>query len=92
MRSILLVLTLLSLQYLEATDRFFGNISATSPSGNYVVHAKSPENNKKQPGPFQRDFVFSLRRVQDGRVLWTYFQGKNESSPENLWIVPTQVV
>ena len=92
MRSILLVLTLVFLQYLAATDRFFGNISATSPSGNFMVKAKSPDNDKKRRIPFQRNFVFSLHRTHDGAVLWTYVQGKEERSPESIWVSDSGMV
>jgi hypothetical protein len=71
----------------HATDRFYPDISATSPSGQYRLEAKSPQNADGRRRPFQRDFVYTLTDTKTNTVVWTRTQPKDgESSPIAAWV------
>ena len=56
-----------------ATDRFYRDITAESPSKKFKLEAVSPDNagEKKGRGAFQSSFVYTLRDVKNNKVLWT---------------------
>lgn len=59
----------------HATDRFYNDIAAESPSKRYKVEAKSPENaRKKGHRAFQASFVYTCRDTTAKQVLWTRVQ------------------
>ena len=63
----------------SATDRFFRNKEAKSPSGRYHVSARSPD---KQPGgkrrAFQDSFTYTCKDTQSGETIWTRLQAMGE--------------
>lgn len=54
-----------------ATDRYFGDTSATSPSGRWRIDAKSPENAGPEPRPFAENFTYTLTDLRTNQVRWT---------------------
>ncbi|MEM7229362.1 MAG: hypothetical protein AAF432_11175 [Planctomycetota bacterium] len=70
----------------HATDRYYFDTSATSPNGRYVLEATSPDNAGEKRRPFARNFTYTLIDTQDGSVLWTRRQAKNEQSPVSLFL------
>ena len=65
-------LGLLSTQDVQATDRFFHDISVKSPNGRYLVEAKSPDNaGGRWKKSFQSRFTYRLMDQIDGRELWS---------------------
>ncbi len=65
-----------------ATDRFFTDISAESPSKRYKVVAKSPDNaRKKGRSAFQASFIYTCRDTSTKQILWNRQQamGKPQS-------------
>lgn len=67
----------------EATDRIFSDIEESSPSGNYRVTAKSPQNEKPTGRvSFQSGFVYECTDTATKEVLWTRKQAMGE--PEKL--------
>lgn len=63
----------------SATDRYFDDISAESPSRQYRVEAKSPDNTDKTgQRAFQASFVYTCRDMTTKRVLWTRQQPMGE--------------
>ena len=63
-----------------ATDRYYEDLSAESPSGRYQVEAKSPDN--AVPGKrlaFQSSFVYTCRDTSGNGVVWTRKQPKPEA-------------
>ncbi|MFM2242956.1 MAG: hypothetical protein RLZ97_1811 [Verrucomicrobiota bacterium] len=62
----------------EATDRFFGDEEGMSPSGRYVVTAKSPENQEDGYKAFQANFLYTFTDTRSGEVLWTRKQPMGE--------------
>lgn len=74
----------------DATDVFYGDVSARSPNGHYRLDAKSPGNQVATPGPFQGDFAYTLTDVQTGKVAWSRSQPKEgEASPKLAWVDDT---
>lgn len=71
------VLCLGALPHAFATDRFFPNINAKSPSGRYRLTAKSPDNQVTfngrfgRPKAFQGRFQYTFTDTKTGKVLWT---------------------
>lgn len=69
---VLLTLLCFSSPYTEATDRFFSDEEAKSPSGRFIVTARSPDN---QPGgkrrAFQGSFTYTCKDTQSGKIIWT---------------------
>lgn len=63
----------------SATDRYFDDISAESPSRQYRVEAKSPDNTDKTgQRAFQASFVYNCRDMTTKKVLWTRQQPMGE--------------
>lgn len=63
----------------SATDRYFDDISAESPSKQYRVEAKSPDNtDKTETRAFQASFVYTCRDMTTKKVLWTRQQSMGE--------------
>ncbi len=63
----------------DATDVFFFDIEAISPSGRYQVTAKSPANEDRDRRiPFQSSFVYTFTDRQRDEVLWTRKQAMGE--------------
>jgi hypothetical protein len=58
----------------RATDRSYRNITAFSPSGQYKVEAKSPDNEAEGYHPFQSHFVYKCTDTKKKAVLWTRLQ------------------
>jgi hypothetical protein len=55
----------------KATDRFFGDLEATSPNGRYRVEAKSPDNvDGPWKRPFQARFTYRLTDREEHREQW----------------------
>jgi hypothetical protein len=72
-----------------ATDRFFNDISAESPSKRYKAEAKSPDNAQKRGHrAFQSSFVYRLHDASTKQVLWTRRQAK-EASPVDIFVSDT---
>jgi hypothetical protein len=68
-----------------ATDRFYGDTSGKSRSGEYTAEAKSPANkdgNLKHP--FQEDFTITFKNTKSGKTLWAWHQQKDDASPVDL--------
>ena len=82
---VLIILGLLALDCV-ATDVWYSDVEARSPSGRYVATARSPENRKKEPRPFAGDFTFSLRDTKTRRVLWRYNGGPNSEPAGALYV------
>jgi hypothetical protein len=72
------------------------DLVVTSPSGRVVLEARSPDNDPDRPrardalpaahprriwNGFQSDFVYTVRRADDGVVLWTRAQPRDEAGP-----------
>jgi len=71
-----------------ATDRFFNDVSAESPSKRYKVEAKSPDNARKKGRiAFQSSFVYTCCDTGTKQVLWTREQ--TEGSPEEIFVSDT---
>lgn len=70
-----------------ATDRFYPNCSAASPSGVYRVDAKSPENPEKGWGqPFASNFTYTLTDTRIGKTVWTRQQPmQREKGSSRAW-------
>jgi hypothetical protein len=67
-----LVVALLWIVQAEATDRIFRDIVAISPSGQYEVQARSPDNKSKEGyRAFQKYFVYTFKDKKSGKNLWT---------------------
>jgi hypothetical protein len=82
----LLTMITVASQQADATDRFFSDIEASSPSGRYQVTAKSPQNEKRTGRvAFQSSFVYVCTDTQTKEVLWTRKQamGKPETLDDN---------
>lgn len=59
----------------HATNRYFSDIAADSPSKRYRVEAKSPDNASKTGRPaFQASFVYTCHDTMAKQVLWTRVQ------------------
>ena len=73
---VILALSIVNLVWdATATDRFYNDISAESPSKRYKVEAKSPDNaRKKGRNAFQSSFVYTCRDTSTKQVLWTRHQ------------------
>jgi hypothetical protein len=69
-----------------ATDVWFGDVEATSPDRRYRATAKSPENRKKEPGPFQNNFTFSLSDTHSQKRLWRYGGGADSEPAGSLFV------
>ena len=71
----------------RATDRFYPNCSAVSPSGAYRVDAKSPENPEKGWGrPFASNFTYTLTDTRTGKAVWTRPQPmRREKGSSHAW-------
>lgn len=69
----------------HATDRFFDDIEAKSPSGRYHVTAKSPENQKEGDyAAFQANFTYTCTDTQTAKVLWTRKQPMTEPKEDSI--------
>lgn len=82
MRSVLIAITLLLLVRCPlaiGTDRFFPDISAQSPSKQYRVEAKSPDNQAEGYKAFQAHFVYTAFR--NDNVIWNRRQAMNPPEP-----------
>jgi hypothetical protein len=77
---------------LGATDRFYDDIDEQSPDGAYQVTAKSPDNQQKNKRPWQINFQVVLIRKSDNNVMWTRAQEKDESSPVSIRVSNTGAV
>ncbi len=96
--STLCLLALITLAYrrADATDRFFSDIEALSPSGRYQVTAKSPQNeNRKERVAFQSSFVYVCTDTQTKKVLWTRRQPMGEpkswdDDPKHMYTPPLE--
>lgn len=61
------------------TDRFYRDITTKSPSGRYMIEAKSPDNAKKEGRrAFQDEFVYTFKDTTTNKVLWTREQEMSE--------------
>ena len=58
----------------SGTDRYYGDISESSPSKKYKVEAKSPHNQKGNFRPFQSNFVYQCFDTETGKLMWTRAQ------------------
>ncbi|MEI7881459.1 MAG: hypothetical protein WCI95_11355, partial [bacterium] len=68
-----------------ATDRFYGDTSGKSRSGEYTAEAKSPANKDGNwKHPFQEDFTITFKNTKSGKTLWTWHQQKDDASPVDL--------
>jgi hypothetical protein len=68
------------------TAIYYPNLVARSPNGAYQLEARSPDNEGSRSGErrnrsFQRDFLFRLRDLSRGRVVWERRQSHDEQSP-----------
>jgi hypothetical protein len=69
----------------HATDRNYSDIATTSPSKQYRIEAKSPDNaNKEKRKAFQRSFVYTATDSTTNQVLWTRMQA--EGSPVHIYV------
>ncbi|MFT3685170.1 MAG: hypothetical protein QM783_09640 [Phycisphaerales bacterium] len=66
-----------------ATDRWYRDCSATSPSGRYRIDAKSPENAGPNPRPFAANFTYTLTDTTTGKTVWTRQQPMRRSKGES---------
>jgi hypothetical protein len=65
-------LSLLSAVAVQATDRYFFDISVKSSNGRYMVEAKSPDNaGERWKISFQSRFTYRLIDQLENRELWT---------------------
>ena len=71
LRFALLLIALLAARNVLATDRYFADLSAESPSKRFSLTAKSPDNQAANPKPFQRSFVYKYVDQQSQETLWT---------------------
>jgi hypothetical protein len=56
----------------EATNRYYRDIVAVSPNGQYEVRAESPDNKAKDRNvAFQDNFVYTFADKKSGKTLWT---------------------
>lgn len=69
-----------------ATDRYFRDLSITSPGGDWRLDARSPDNAEGQRRAFQRNFVYTLTDTRTSRTAWTRKQPENEASPIAAWV------
>lgn len=69
-----------------ATDRFFRDLSVTSPGAYWRLEAKSPDNADGQRRPFQRNFTYTLTDTRTQKPAWTRKQTANEASPVAAWV------
>jgi hypothetical protein len=61
------------------TNRWFADTETRSSNGRFHATAKSPDNRKRNPPPFQGDFVFTLRDTVAKRTLWQFKQPDHEA-------------
>jgi hypothetical protein len=88
---------LLSSSLAGATDRFFSDESATSPSGKLRLEAKSPDNEGRRRA-FASHFRYTLYEADGTTVRWvheqpmkkedggTYESPDGEGSPSGIWL------
>jgi hypothetical protein len=69
-----------------ATDVWYRDTDAISPNGRFVATGKSPENRKKHPRPFQRNFAFKLRDTEANRTLWEFATGEEGEPGGSLYV------
>ena len=55
----------------NSTDRFFPDLSVTSPSGKYRVDANSPDNQETGFNSFQSRFTYRLIHTENNETVWT---------------------
>jgi hypothetical protein len=68
----------------EATDRFFRDIVAVSPHGQYEIRAESPDNKTKEGHrAFQENFVYTFTDKKSGKILWTRKQAMKTEPDSN---------
>ena len=72
----------------SATDRWFEDIVATSPDGQWKVEARSPDNRGAGYHPWQDDLVYSAFKGQEGVPVWT----RDQSRPKPPEGSPVRVV
>lgn len=73
----------------HASDRVFVDIDARSPSGRYLVTARSPDNQqtdgdgKRRPRPtFQKDFTYVCMDTDTDTLLWTRHQSRQNDQAD----------
>lgn len=70
-----------------AYPRSFNDISKQSPSKQYKVEAKSPDNRPDSKRPFwQSNFVCTCTDTRSDKVLWTRKQAAKERAPVALFV------
>lgn len=86
-----------------ATDRFYRDSTATSPSGRYRIDAKSPDNAGPYPRPFASNFAYTLTDTTTNKVVWARKQpmhrekgsgyaSSDEASPTSVYVTDTGLV
>lgn len=70
-----------------ATNRYYSDFKVVSENGRYEFAAVSPDNaDPKRPKPFASHFVYTLKDLKTGRVLWQRKQTAEYSSPQSAWV------
>jgi hypothetical protein len=86
---VILVTLVLSLTWrskVKATDRWYSDVICESANGLFRFEARSPDNAKKQPMPFQSNFAYTLTNTKTKKILWQIKQTKDEASPRQAWV------
>lgn len=87
------ILAALAVAQASATDVWYPDSEAKSANGNYLATGKSPANVEKAPKPFQKNFTFALKDLEQKKVLWSFNTG-DEGEPggslfvsDNGWVI-----
>lgn len=62
----------------QATNRYFDDIAAQSPSGGFRVDAVSPDNARKVHLPFQANFTYTCVDTRSGAIIWSRRQAMGD--------------